>query len=306
MRVYSTALSLLLATSTCRTSAFGSLSKSSLHSSSSSRGLKKNTAFTRSISSASALSLSSHHKDVAVSAFITRNANRNMSLSLLRGGGTETNTGARSSSNVALNSAVSSETEESTESVVPVEYFRSDYKALPNVVSNISMNFDIRDGKTTVTSEMKVESNPNLEGDESSKIEDLVLDGDETAVKLMALQLDGRDLVEGDDYEIKPGQLIIKGSSLYGGGEEKSTTLKTVVEIVPEENTQLSGLYKSGPMYCTQCEAMGFRRITYYPDRPDNMAVFEKVTIEADKSSCPVLLSNGNFVESGDVEGSDG
>jgi len=57
-------------------------------------------------------------------------------------------------------------------------------------------------------------------------------------------------------------------------------------------------------MYCTQCEAMGFRRITYYPDRPDNMAVFENVRIEADKESYPALLSNGNFVKSGDVEGS--
>lgn len=68
----------------------------------------------------------------------------------------------------------------------------------------------------------------------------------------------------------------------------------------------LAGLYKSGPMYCTQCEAMGFRRITYYPDRPDNMAVFENVRIEADKESYPALLSNGNFLESGDVEGSSG
>jgi aminopeptidase N len=74
----------------------------------------------------------------------------------------------------------------------------------------------------------------------------------------------------------------------------------TKVKIVPEENTQLSGLYKSGGMYCTQCEAMGFRRITYYPDRPDNMAVFSSVRIEA-SNSLPVLLGNGNLLSSGPV-----
>lgn len=121
------------------------------------------------------------------------------------------------------------------------------------------MDFNIQDGKTVVTSEMTVEPNPlSKDGD------DLILDGDETAVKLMSVQMNGKDLVEGIDYELKPGTLIIKGTSLYSG-DEKEGILKTVVEIIPEENTQLSGLYKSGPMYCSQCEAMGFRRITYFP-----------------------------------------
>merc|ERR1712071_615710 len=65
---------------------------------------------------------------------------------------------------------------------------------------------------------------------------------------------------------------------------------------------QLSGFYKSGPMYCSQCEAMGFRRITYYPDRPDVMAVFEKVRITAGQEKYPILLSNGNLVEKGEME----
>lgn len=160
------------------------------------------------------------------------------------------------------------------------------------------MDFNIQDGLTVVTSEMTVEPNPlSTEGD------DLILDGDETSVKLIQLQINGKDLVEGIDYELKPGQLIVKGSCLYDNGSDK-TSLKTVVEIVPEDNTQLSGLYKSGPMYCSQCEAMGFRRITYFPDRPDNMAVYESIRIEADKESYPVLLSNGNFVESGVVDDS--
>ena len=74
------------------------------------------------------------------------------------------------------------------------------------------------------------------------------------------------------------------------------------MEIEPEKNTQLSGLYHSGSMYCTQMEAEGFRRFTYFLDRPDNMAVFS-VRLEADASKCPVLLSNGNLVESGKLDG---
>lgn len=198
-------------------------------------------------------------------------------------------------SSIALNSAVASESE--TEKAAPVEVFRMDYKPLTNIVSKINMNFDIRDGKTIVTSELTVEPNPNGPGSG-----DLVLDGDETEVKLMKLSVDGRDLVEGDDYVLSPGKLVIQGSALKDG----KGLVTTVVEIVPEKNTQLSGLYKSGNMYCSQCEAMGFRRITYYPDRPDNMAVFDKIRIEADKDSYPVLLSNGNFVEKGGVNGDDG
>ncbi len=78
--------------------------------------------------------------------------------------------------------------------------------------------------------------------------------------------------------------------------------LDVVTELRPKENTALSGLYESNGMFCTQCEAEGFRRITYYPDRPDVMARFT-TTIEADKSRFPVLLSNGNLKETGELEG---
>jgi aminopeptidase N len=137
--------------------------------------------------------------------------------------------GSTSSTSTALNSAVSA-----PEEVAPVEYFRLDYKPLHNVVSKINMNFDIKDGKTTVTSEMTVEKNPNGPG-----AGDLVLDGDETCVKLLTLQLDGRDLVEGSDYELFPGKLVVKKSAFRD--DSGSGLLKTVVEIVPEDNTQLSG-----------------------------------------------------------------
>lgn len=94
--------------------------------------------------------------------------------------------------------------------------------------------------------------------------------------------------------------LIIKAEALREANES-SFEVATVVHIKPEENTRLSGLYKSSSMFCTQCEAEGFRRITYYLDRPDVMAPF-RVRLEASKESCPILLSNGNKVDSGDSQ----
>ena len=189
----------------------------------------------------------------------------------------------------ALNSAVA----EAVIDSAPVEHFRLDYQPLPHIVSNIQMNVQIFDGTTTVTSNMTIRPNiPNAND------HDMILDGDETCVKLLQLALNGKDLLEGIDYELTPGKLILKASAL---SLHNTNTLTTVVQIVPEDNTQLSGLYKSGPMYCSQCEAMGFRRITYYPDRPDNMAVFDRVRLEATKALYPILLSNGNLVEQGDM-----
>lgn len=196
------------------------------------------------------------------------------------------------SSSTALNSAVAD-----TEQEAPTEIFRKDYAPLPYTVEKLNMDFVIHDGVTTVTSELYLTPNSAGEGD-------LVLDGDETAVKLMKLVLNNRELVEGDDYELAPGKLILKAATLKEN--HAANVLTTVVEIVPEDNTQLSGLYKSGPMYCSQCEAMGFRRITYYPDRPDNMAVFNEIRIEADKEAYPVLLSNGNLLREGDMDEDDG
>lgn len=146
----------------------------------------------------------------------------------------------------------------------PVEIFRSDYKPLDLVVNKINMDFDIRDGKTIVTSELFLEKNPSLDWDPEAE-HDLVLDGDETSITLLGIEINGKALEEGTDYILEPGKMVLKNPP-------PGSVLKTTVSIVPEDNTQLSGLYKSGPMYCTQCEAMGFRRITYYPDRPDNVS----------------------------------
>lgn len=174
----------------------------------------------------------------------------------------------------------------------PVEIFRTDYQPLPFTVDQMEMDFDIRENKTIVKSALTWKKNP----DDAVKDSKVILDGDETSVKLLSVSLNGKELTEQVGYVLKPGKMELLVDIQDGD------VLETVVEIVPEENTQLSGLYKSGPMYCSQCEALGFRRITYFPDRPDNMATFTKVRLEADKEAYPVLLSNGNRIEQGDAD----
>jgi Peptidase M1 N-terminal domain len=209
-----------------------------------------------------------------------------------------TKSGRTKTTTTALNSAVAEQAlDTEAPKKEPTEIFRKDYQPLPYTVSNVRMDIHVREGRTTVAAELVLVKNPayGSSNDRAPASEELVLDGDESAVKLLELQMNGRHLVENEDYVLEPGRLILKRPT-------DGAVLKTVVEIVPETNTQLSGLYRSGSMYCTQCEAQGFRRITYYPDRPDNMAVFDRVRLEADRGSCPVLLSNGNLLEQGSVK----
>jgi aminopeptidase N len=187
-----------------------------------------------------------------------------------------------------LFSSTSTMTEPEASAAPPVEVFRADYRPLPFLVKTIRMNFDIRDGTTTVTTDMTVQANPKA-SEVDIRTGDLQLDGEKNAVTLVSIELDGK---ETTDYHLDGRKLVLHNV-------RDNSHIRTVVTIVPETNTELSGLYKSGGLYVTQCEAMGFRRITYYPDRPDNMAIFESVRIEAD---LPLLLSNGNIVEEGVTE----
>jgi aminopeptidase N len=196
--------------------------------------------------------------------------------------------GASLSSSTQLRASTTTAEVESAKAA-PVEIFRGDYQPLPFTVSKVSLDVSIRSGETTIQTEMTLTPNPDSPGKSSS----LILDGDEQSVTLQEIKLDGTVLKEGVDYKLSKGQLEILNIPSSGA------ILQTTVTTVPEDNTQLAGLYKSGSMYCTQMEAMGFRRMTYYPDRPDNMAIFERVRIEAEKDSYPVLLSNGNLVEEG-------
>ena len=121
----------------------------------------------------------------------------------------------------------------------------------------------------------------------------LVLDGD--GLDLRGLKLDGAALPP-EQFVATPDRLTI--------AQPPQRLFRLEIETVldPSANTQLSGLYRSGAIYCTQCEAEGFRRITYFPDRPDVMAIYT-TRVEAEKAEAPVLLANGNAVDSGDVPG---
>ncbi len=118
----------------------------------------------------------------------------------------------------------------------------------------------------------------------------LRLDGEE--LELRALALDGEALGP-NRYHLEPGALVLPDVP-------QKFTLEIETRIRPQDNTQLSGLYKSGGNFCTQCEPEGFRRITYFLDRPDVMTRFE-ATITAERARYPVLLSNGNPVAEGDA-----
>jgi aminopeptidase N len=122
----------------------------------------------------------------------------------------------------------------------------------------------------------------------------LVLDGD--ALDLRSVTVDGQPL-SPEQYVAAPDQLSIAQPP------QRLFRLEIETLLNPSANTQLMGLYRSGSIYCTQCEAEGFRRITYFMDRPDVLAVYT-TRIEADKAEAPVLLANGNLVESGEVAGS--
>lgn len=156
-----------------------------------------------------------------------------------------------------------------------------DYTPPPYKVAHIDILFDIHDGKTTVTTKTQYTTNNDSDAP-------LFLEGED--LTLISFKLDGK--------ELQP-KVTDKGLEIPGPGKD-IFTVEIVTEICPEKNTALEGLYHSGSTYCTQCEAQGFRKITYYPDRPDVMATF-KVTVEANKKRCPVLLSNGNLIDSGDA-----
>jgi aminopeptidase N len=113
-------------------------------------------------------------------------------------------------------------------------------------------------------------------------------------LKLVSLTLDGRALAQ-DEYRVDAKGLTV-------ARVPDRFTLEVVTEIAPAKNTALEGQYQSGGMFCTQCEPEGFRHITYFLDRPDNLSIFT-VRIEADREQYPVLLSNGNRLDQGGLAG---
>lgn len=170
----------------------------------------------------------------------------------------------------------------------------SDYKAPNFLIDETALKFDLFETYAIVDSTLRFSR--NFEG-----VDELVLDGQE--LELLNLEIEEVP-VPGESYTVTDSALTIRNLSKILGRSPDNFTLRCVTRIEPQNNTALEGLYKSKKMFCTQCEAEGFRRITYYLDRPDVMSKFT-TTIIADKAAYPTLLSNGNLVENGGIEGND-
>ncbi|PNR00306.1 aminopeptidase N (plasmid) [Azospirillum argentinense] len=162
-----------------------------------------------------------------------------------------------------------------------------DYRPPAHLIDTVDLFFDLGEEVTTVRAQLGLRRNPAR--DDAAALP-LTLDGQR--LELVSVALNGQPLGDAD-YTVTPDHLTVHSVP-------ETFTLETVVRIKPQENTALEGLYKSSGNFCTQCEAEGFRKITYFADRPDVMARYT-TTITADKALYPVLLSNGNLIESGDL-----
>jgi len=163
----------------------------------------------------------------------------------------------------------------------------ADYRQPDWLLDTVHLDVSLHPSATRVRATLALRPNPQVPA------APLVLDGDE--LSLTSLKIDGAEAAR-ESYAASPERLTIAQPP------NKPFTLEIETTVDPTANTQLSGLYRSSGTYCTQCEAEGFRRITYFPDRPDVMAVYT-TRIEADKAEAPVLLANGNLTESGDLPG---
>jgi len=171
----------------------------------------------------------------------------------------------------------------------PQVIYLKDYQAPEYLIDETHLTFELFDDHTLVHAQLVMRRNP----ERGAGLPPLVLDGE--LLELLSLKLDDADLTPAD-YQLTAEHLTLQPKSAQ-------FTVDSTVRIHPETNTELEGLYKSSGMFCTQCEAEGFRKITYYLDRPDVMSKFT-TTVSAEKHNFPVLLSNGNPIASG-PEGDD-
>jgi aminopeptidase N len=162
----------------------------------------------------------------------------------------------------------------------------ADYRPAPYLLERTDLTVQLHSGHTEVLAQLAFLPNPLAQPGP------LVLQG--VDLELLELRLDG-ELLPAEAFELSADQLLITQPPAG------SFQLQSRVRIHPETNSTLEGLYASGGLFTTQCEAEGFRRITFHPDRPDLLSRFQ-VRIEADRASCPVLLSNGNCLDRGDLD----
>lgn len=163
----------------------------------------------------------------------------------------------------------------------------ADYRAPDYLITETHLTFELYDDHALVHAHLLLERNP----EQGSDLPLLVLDGIDLELTHVAMDA---EVLSAADYQVDSESLTLQPRN-------SSFSLDTTVRIEPQNNTSLEGLYRSGGMFCTQCEAQGFRKITYYQDRPDVMSSFT-TTVVADKQKYPVLLSNGNLIEEG-IEG---
>ena len=162
----------------------------------------------------------------------------------------------------------------------------SQYRPSDFLIDAVYLDIRLDRTATKIVARLNIRRNPNTPSNAA-----LMLDGDE--LTLLEVKLNGT-LLDQEEYFAEPDRLTLHHTP------QTPFTLEITTEINPSANTQLSGLYRSGSAFCTQCEAEGFRRITYFLDRPDVLAIYT-TRIQADKYDAPVLLSNGNLTESGEI-----
>lgn len=174
---------------------------------------------------------------------------------------------------------------QSTQAAAPAIIRRADYRVPDWLIPDIALDFDLDAALTRIWSDLSVVRNGTHD-------RPLRLDGD--GLVPLEVKVDGHSLNE-DEWTLEAGALVVP---LSGAAHQ----VEVLVELAPESNSKLMGLYASGGLLCTQCEAEGFRRITFFPDRPDILSRYS-VKLTADKARYPILLANGDPVEQGDLEG---
>ena len=162
---------------------------------------------------------------------------------------------------------------------MPQPIFRKDYEPSSHLIKTTELDFNLGDHETIVSSRIVFYKNPLF----TKTVDELFLNGE--SLELLSIKIDGLD-----------ANYVLKDDGIFLVSPPKNFVLEVKVKIHPESKTDLNGLYQSSGNFCTQCEAMGFRQITYYLDRPDVLSVFT-TKINADRDQYPVLLSNGNLIE---------
>ena len=162
---------------------------------------------------------------------------------------------------------------------MPQPIFRKDYEPSSHLIKTTELDFNLGDHETIVSSRIVFYKNPLV----TKTVDELFLNGE--SLELLSIKIDGLN-----------ANYVLKDDGIFLVSPPKNFVLEVKVKIHPESKTDLNGLYQSSGNFCTQCEAMGFRQITYYLDRPDVLSVFT-TKINADRDQYPVLLSNGNLIE---------